>query len=81
LLLLLLFVIIIIICYYYYYLFLEYITEFYHEPAVEHLIPTVLEMKMKIPKDSTTTIQFDFIKKHLLYADYPPDCARGFDVG
>jgi len=59
----------------------EYITEFYHEPAVEHLIPTVLEMKMKIPKDSTTTIQFDFIKKHLLYADYPPDCARGFDVG
>jgi len=38
-------------------------------------------MKMIIPKDSTTSIQFDFAKKHLLYADYPPDCARGFDVG
>jgi len=59
----------------------NYITEFYHEPAVEHVNPTILEMKMIIPKDSTTSIQFDFAKKHLLYADYPPDCARGFDVG
>jgi len=59
----------------------EYIPEFYHEPAIEHLNPTILEMKMNIPRDSTTTIQFDFDKKYLLYADYPPDCARGFDVG
>lgn len=59
----------------------EYISEFYHEPAIEHLNPTILEMKMIIPKDSTTSIQFDFVKQYLLYADYPPDCARGFDVG
>jgi len=59
----------------------KYIPEFYHEPAIEHLNPTILEMKMIIPKDSITTIKFDFDKKYLLYADYPPDCARGFDVG
>jgi len=59
----------------------QYITEFYHEPAIEHVNPTILEMKMIIPRDSTTTIEFDFVKKHLLYADYPPDNARGFDVG
>jgi len=59
----------------------EYIPEFYHEPAIDHLNPTILEMKMIIPKDSITTIQFDFDKRYLLYGDYPPDCARGFDVG
>jgi len=59
----------------------EYISEFYHEPAIEHLNPTILEIKMIIPRDSTTSIQFDFVKQYLLYADYPPDCARGFDVG
>ncbi|ORX51849.1 Gpi16 subunit, GPI transamidase component [Piromyces finnis] len=59
----------------------QYVNEFYYEPAIEHVNPTILEMKMIIPRDSTTTIEFDFDKKHLLYADYPPDCARGFDVG
>lgn len=59
----------------------EFIPEFYHEPAIEHLNPAILEIRMIIPKDSITTIKFDFDKKYLLYADYPPDCARGFDVG
>lgn len=57
------------------------ISEFYHQPSIERVSPTIFEILLTVPANSTTTITYNYSKEHLQYADHPPDCSRGFDIG
>lgn len=55
--------------------------EIYYQLAVDRARPSVIEMLLSLPPQSTTTFSIDFDKVFLRYTEHPPDANRGFDVG
>jgi len=56
------------------------IQQVYYRPAVDRARGTQLEVRMRVPADSTVFLTYDFEKSILRYTEYPPDANRGFDV-
>lgn len=56
------------------------IKEMYYRPAHDRLRGTQLEIRMRIPANSTVVLTYDFEKAILRYTEYPPDANRGFDI-
>ncbi|KAG4032533.1 hypothetical protein MFRU_006g00040 [Monilinia fructicola] len=56
------------------------IQEMFYRPALDRKRGTQLEVRMRIPADSTVILTYDFEKAILRYTEYPPDANRGFDV-
>ncbi len=56
------------------------IEEIYYRPALDRARGTQLEVRMRIPPQSTVFLTYDFEKSILRYTEYPPDANRGFDV-
>jgi phosphatidylinositol glycan class T len=50
-------------------------------PAADRIRPAVLEMRLRLPANTTLRIVTAFDKAFLKYTEYPPDANRGFDVG
>ncbi|KAI8920236.1 hypothetical protein PhCBS80983_g05531 [Powellomyces hirtus] len=59
----------------------EIIKDMYYQPAIDRGRPAVLEMKMTLPANSTTTLHLEFDKAYIKYTEHPPDANRGFDIG
>ncbi len=51
-----------------------------YEPAVVGATPAQIELLLRLPSQSVTTISIDFERSFLNIDDYPPDVSRGFDV-
>jgi phosphatidylinositol glycan class T len=58
----------------------EVIQEMYYRPALDRKRGTQLEVRIRIPANSTVVLTYDFEKAILRYTEYPPDANRGFDV-
>lgn len=58
----------------------EVIQDTYYRPALDRERGTQLEVKLRIPPQSTVFLTYDFEKSILRYTEYPPDANRGFDV-
>lgn len=56
------------------------IRQVYYRPALDRARGTQLEVRMRVPADSTVFLTYDFEKSILRYTEYPPDANRGFDV-
>ncbi|KAL3421655.1 GPI transamidase component GPI16 [Phlyctema vagabunda] len=56
------------------------IQEMYYRPAQDRKRGTQLEIRMRVPQNSTVVLTYDFEKAILRYTEYPPDANRGFDV-
>lgn len=56
------------------------IQQVYYRPALDRARGTQLEVRMRVPADSTVFLTYDFEKSILRYTEYPPDANRGFDV-
>ncbi|RDW85394.1 GPI transamidase component Gpi16-like protein [Coleophoma crateriformis] len=56
------------------------IQEMYYRPAQDRKRGTQLEIRMRIPQNSTVVLNYDFEKAILRYTEYPPDANRGFDI-
>lgn len=56
------------------------VQEIYYRPALDRKRGTQLEVRMKMPPDSTVVVTYDFDKAVLRYTEYPPDANRGFDI-
>lgn len=56
------------------------IQEMYYRPALDRKRGTQLEIRLRIPANSTTVLTYDFEKAILRYTEYPPDANRGFDI-
>ncbi|KAJ8069552.1 hypothetical protein OCU04_003202 [Sclerotinia nivalis] len=56
------------------------IQEMFYRPALDRKRGTQLEVRMRIPANSTVILTYDFEKAILRYTEYPPDANRGFDV-
>jgi phosphatidylinositol glycan class T len=56
------------------------IDQVYYRPAVDRARGSQLEVRMRVPADSTVLLTYDFEKSILRYTEYPPDANRGFDV-
>ncbi len=56
------------------------VQQVYYRPALDRARGTQLEVRMRIPPDSTVFLTYDFEKSILRYTEYPPDANRGFDV-
>ncbi|KAI9348276.1 Gpi16 subunit, GPI transamidase component-domain-containing protein [Zopfochytrium polystomum] len=52
-----------------------------YQPAIDRVRPTVMEMTMRIPALSLTSLAFDFDRAFIKYTEHPPDANRGFDIG
>ncbi|KAF7955522.1 hypothetical protein EAE96_004448 [Botrytis aclada] len=61
-------------------LYEDVIQEMFYRPALDRKRGTQLEVRMRIPADSTVILTYDFEKAILRYTEYPPDANRGFDV-
>jgi phosphatidylinositol glycan class T len=57
------------------------IKEMYYRPALDRRRGTQLEILLRVPPNSTTTLSYSFEKAILRYTEYPPDANRGFDIG
>ena len=57
------------------------IKEMYYRPALDRRRGTQLEILLRVPPGSTTTLSYSFEKAILRYTEYPPDANRGFDIG
>jgi hypothetical protein len=51
-----------------------------YSPPTQRQRPTHLEIKLRVPPQSTLRLSLDFDKSFLRYAEHPPDAHRGFDV-
>ncbi|ORY61551.1 GPI transamidase component PIG-T [Pseudomassariella vexata] len=56
------------------------VEEIYYRPFLDRQRGTQLELRMRIPPQSTVFLTYDFEKTILRYTEYPPDANRGFDV-
>ncbi|KAF8473825.1 GPI transamidase component Gpi16 [Kalaharituber pfeilii] len=56
------------------------IQETYYRPALDRRRGTHLEMRMRVPRNETVVMTYDFEKAVLRYTEYPPDANRGFDI-
>ena len=56
------------------------IQEMYYRPALDRKRGTQLEVRIRIPQNSTVVLTYDFEKAILRYTEYPPDANRGFDI-
>ncbi|KAG7109683.1 GPI transamidase component GPI16 like protein [Verticillium longisporum] len=56
------------------------IEQVFYRPAIDRARGTQLELRMRIPPDSTVFLTYEFEKTILRYTEYPPDANRGFDV-
>jgi len=56
------------------------IQEMYYRPALDRKRGTQLEVRMRVPQNSTVILTYDFEKAILRYTEYPPDANRGFDI-
>ncbi|PQE07795.1 gpi transamidase component gpi16 protein [Rutstroemia sp. NJR-2017a BVV2] len=56
------------------------IQEMFYRPALDRKRGTQLEVRIRIPQNSTVILTYDFEKAILRYTEYPPDANRGFDV-
>ena len=56
------------------------VQQVYYRPALDRARGTQLEVRMRVPPDSTVFLTYDFEKSILRYTEYPPDANRGFDV-
>ncbi|KAI0133862.1 GPI transamidase component PIG-T [Xylariales sp. AK1849] len=56
------------------------IQETFYRPFLDRQRGTQLELRMRIPPQSTVFLTYDFEKSILRYTEYPPDANRGFDV-
>jgi len=56
------------------------IQEMYYRPALDRKRGTQLEVRLRIPANSTVVLTYDFEKAILRYTEYPPDANRGFDI-
>ncbi|KND00994.1 GPI-anchor transamidase subunit GPI16 [Spizellomyces punctatus DAOM BR117] len=55
--------------------------DIFFQPAIDRGRPSVLEMQLTLPPNSTTTISIEFDKAFVKYTEHPPDANRGFDIG
>ncbi|KAI9105570.1 GPI transamidase component PIG-T [Phlyctochytrium arcticum] len=55
--------------------------DMYYQPAIDRDRPTVLELQITLPPNSTSTLSIDFDKTFIKYTEHPPDANRGFDIG
>ena len=53
----------------------------FYQPAIDRIRPTVMELVLTIPAQSSSTLTFDFDKAFLKYTEHVPDANRGVDVG
>ncbi|GAB1315456.1 Subunit of the glycosylphosphatidylinositol transamidase complex-like protein [Madurella fahalii] len=56
------------------------VQQVYYRPALDRARGTQLEVRMRVPPESTVFLTYDFEKSILRYTEYPPDANRGFDV-
>ncbi|CAD6500513.1 BgTH12-06223 [Blumeria graminis f. sp. triticale] len=56
------------------------IKETYYRPAIDRKRGTHLEIRIRVPANSTVVLSYEFEKAILRYTEYPPDANRGFDV-
>ncbi|CDK26038.1 unnamed protein product [Kuraishia capsulata CBS 1993] len=54
--------------------------QIYYSPAVDRKAPTHLELLLRIPAGCSVTLNYQFDKSMLLYAEYPPDANHGFEI-
>nr|SVE92937.1 EOG090X043F [Moina brachiata] len=53
----------------------------YFRPGLDRQRPHHLELRVKLPANSVTEIEWEFQKGFLKWTEYPPDAHRGFDLG
>nr|SVE91062.1 EOG090X043F [Daphnia sinensis] len=53
----------------------------YFRPGLDRQRPHHLELRLTLPADSVTEIEWEFQKGFLKWTEYPPDAHRGFDLG
>ncbi|KAK4010532.1 GPI transamidase component PIG-T isoform X1 [Daphnia magna] len=53
----------------------------YFRPGLDRQKPHHLELRLTLPADSVTEIEWEFQKGFLKWTEYPPDAHRGFDLG
>ncbi|EFX82770.1 hypothetical protein DAPPUDRAFT_302380 [Daphnia pulex] len=53
----------------------------YFRPGLDRQRPNHLELRLTLPANSVTEIEWEFQKGFLKWTEYPPDAHRGFDLG
>nr|CAH0109039.1 unnamed protein product [Daphnia galeata] len=53
----------------------------YYRPGLDRQRPNHLELRLTLPANSVTEIEWEFQKGFLKWTEYPPDAHRGFDLG
>nr|SVE92314.1 EOG090X043F [Megafenestra aurita] len=53
----------------------------YFRPGLDRQRPHHLELRLTLPANSVTEIEWEFQKGFLKWTEYPPDAHRGFDLG
>nr|SVE93542.1 EOG090X043F [Scapholeberis mucronata] len=53
----------------------------YFRPGLDRQRPHHLEVRITLPANSVTEVQWEFQKGFLKWTEYPPDAHRGFDLG
>lgn len=54
--------------------------EFHYDPAQDRLNPHQLEIKLRLPAESLTTIRFEFDHQFLRWTEFPPDPNHGLHI-
>ena len=52
-----------------------------YQSSVDRIRPSMFEIALKLKKNATTTLSFQFKKVLLRYSEYPPDANHGYDIG
>ncbi|CAH2355242.1 GPI transamidase component Gpi16p [[Candida] railenensis] len=58
----------------------DFIKSRYYKPAIDRKRPSHLELTIELPPHTTMTLNYQFDKSLLLYAEYPPDANHGFAI-
>lgn len=58
----------------------DFIKSRYYKPAIDRKRPSHLELTIELPPQTTMTLNYQFDKSLLLYAEYPPDANHGFAI-
>lgn len=53
----------------------------FFRPGIDRQRPHHMELRITLPANSVTEVEWEFHKGFLKWTEYPPDAHRGFDLG